>query len=67
MASDSDDHDIAMVHNVRAKLRLNHVNSTINVSEDTRSIFGQVKPFWVQGDPIWVDQGALTRHTVLLS
>jgi hypothetical protein len=59
MASDSDNHDIAMVHNVGVKLRLNHVNCTINISKDTQSIFGWVKPFWVQGDPIWVDQGGL--------
>jgi hypothetical protein len=55
MASDSDNHDIAMVHNIGAKIRLNCVNCTINVREDMQSIFGWVKPFWVQGDPIWVD------------
>jgi hypothetical protein len=63
----SDNHDIAMVHDVGAKLRLKCADCTINVSEDTQMIFDQVKPFWVQGDPIWVDWGALNRHPVLLS
>jgi hypothetical protein len=67
MASDSDNHDITMVHDVREKLRLNHANCMINISKDMWLIFGQVKPFWVQEDPIWVDLGALNRHTVLLS
>jgi hypothetical protein len=52
MASDSDDHGIAMVHDVGAKLRLNRAYCMINVSKDTQLMFGQVKPFWVQGDPI---------------
>jgi hypothetical protein len=67
MASNSDNHDIAMVHNVGAKLRLNQANGTVNVSEDMRSIFGRVEPFWVKRDPIWVDQGTLNRHPILLS
>jgi hypothetical protein len=67
MASNSDDHDIAMVHNVGAKLRLNRANGTVNVSKDLRSIFGRVKPFWVKRDPIWVDWGTLNRHPILLS
>jgi hypothetical protein len=60
VASYSNNHDIAMVHDVGAKLRLNRVNCTINVSKDMWSIFSQVEPFWVQRDPIWVDLGALT-------
>jgi hypothetical protein len=67
VASDSDNHDIAMVHDVGAKLRLNQANSTVNISKDTWSTFGQVKPFWVQRDPIWVDWGTLNRHPILLS
>jgi hypothetical protein len=65
MTSNSDDHDIAMVHNVGAKL--NRVNGMVNVSEDTRSMFGWVEPFWVKRDPIWVDWGTLNRHPILLS
>jgi hypothetical protein len=49
-ASNSDNHDIAMVHNVRAKLRLNRANGMVNISEDLRSIFSWVKPFWVKRD-----------------
>jgi hypothetical protein len=52
MASSNDNHDITMVHNVGVKLGLNCVNCTINVSEDMQSIFGWVKPFWVQRNPI---------------
>jgi hypothetical protein len=67
VASDSDNHDIAMVHNVRAKLRLNQANCMVNISKDMWSIFGRVKPFWVERDPIRVDWGTLNRHPVLLS
>jgi hypothetical protein len=67
VASDCDNHDIAMVHNVGAKLGLNQANSTINISEDTQSIFGWVKPFLVKRDPIWVDWGTLNRYSILLS
>jgi hypothetical protein len=67
MASNSDNHDVAMVHNVGAKLILDCPNCTINVSEDTQSIFRWVKPFQVQRDSIWADWGALNRHPVFLS
>jgi hypothetical protein len=42
IALNSDNHDIAMVHNVRAKLRL---NCAINISKNMQSVFVQVKPF----------------------
>jgi hypothetical protein len=67
MASNSDDHDIAVVHDVGAELRLNRANGTVNISEDTWSIFGLVEPFWEKRDPIWVDWGTLNRHPILLS
>jgi hypothetical protein len=41
MASNSDNHDIAMVHNVGAKLRLNQANGMVNISEDMWSIFSR--------------------------
>jgi hypothetical protein len=67
MASNSDNHDITMVHNVRAKLKLNRENGTVNISKDSRSIFGQVEPFRVMRDPIWVDWGTPNRLPILLS
>jgi hypothetical protein len=39
MASNSDNHDIVVVHNVGAKLRLDCVNCMINISKDTQAIF----------------------------
>jgi hypothetical protein len=56
-----------MVHNVRAKLRLNRANGMVNISKDTQSIFGWVEPLRVERDPIWVDWGTLNRHPILLS
>jgi hypothetical protein len=67
MASNGDDHDVAVVHDVGAKLRLNRANGTVNISEDTQSIFSWVKPFWEKRDPIWVNRGTLNRHPILLS
>jgi hypothetical protein len=65
VASDSDNHDIAMVHNVGAKLRLNHMNRVVNVSKDMELVFGWVKPFRVQCYPIQMDWGALDRQPIL--
>jgi hypothetical protein len=67
MAPNSDNHDIAMVHDAGAKLRLNQANGTVNVSQDMWSIFGWVEPFWEKRDLIWVDWGTLTRHPILLN
>jgi hypothetical protein len=67
MASNSDNHDIAMVHNVGAKLRLNQANGPVNISKDTWLIFGRVEPLRVERNSTWVDWGTLNRHPILLS
>lgn len=66
VAPDRDNHDVAMVNDVGAKLRLNHVDGTIDISKDTRPIFGRVEPLRVQGNPVRVDRRALDGYTILL-